>query len=176
MKKKFINFLKKLIALSVFNQNSCRIVEINTRKQEVVFHIKNRAIFIKSTFSEAIADLSIIDGLYSSEACWLGGYFGRALRSSFTGGDALKKAKSMSFLLKNARGQYQILFQNRSDEVGYYDKKTKKEYLEHPLTIANNEYIISRFDPSQACYIGILAGISMEKAILEPLYLCHPAK
>jgi hypothetical protein len=29
----------------------------------------------------------------------------------------------------------------------------------------NNNYIISEFDPSEACYIGILAGSSLERVL-----------
>ena len=77
----------------------------------------------------------------------------------------LVKAKNMSFLLKNTRGRYKIVFQNRNGDIGYFDQKTKKEFVEHPLTVAQSELLISRFDPSQACYIGLLAGISLEKAL-----------
>ena len=68
----------------------------------------------------------------------------------------------MSFLLTNTRGRYTISSEKRTGEIKYYDKKYKREYLEHPITIASNDYIISEFDSTQACYIGILAGICME--------------
>lgn len=155
----------KFITLLSSGLPGCRLVEVNTSLQEVVVHVRNRSVFLKCKLGEAVSDLSIIDQLDPAEACWLGGYFGRALRSSLEGRDAIKKAKSMSFLLSNKRGRYMIIFQNRNDEIGYIDKKTQREFVEHPLTVANNEHIISGFDPSQACYIGILAGISMEKAI-----------
>jgi len=68
-------------------------------------------------------------------------------------------------LLSNKTGQYCIAFQDRSGEVGYFDQKTRKEFLQQPLEMVKNTYLISQFDPSQACYIGLLAGISMEKKI-----------
>jgi hypothetical protein len=165
MRWKLNKILNKFKGLFSSDQASCRIVEINTSSQEVVFHFKYKAVFLRCKLTEAIADLSVIDNLIPWEACWLGGYYGRALRASIEGREALKKAKRMSFLLKNNRGRYRIVFQNRTGEIGYFDQKTKQEFIEHPLTVANNEHIISEFDPSQACYIGILAGISMEKTL-----------
>jgi len=138
------------------------LAEVNLATQEVVFRVKNRAIYVRCSFFEAVSNLSIIENLPPVEASWLGGYVGRALRTSEKKNKALKK---MSFLLKNEQGQYRIVFQNRAGEVGYYDKKTKKEFIEDPMSIVNNKYVISRFDPSQACYIGILAGLKMGKIL-----------
>ncbi len=142
-----------------------RIAEINTQTQEVVFHIRNKGVFLRCSLSEAIAINTIINDLTPWDACLLGGYFGRVLRTSVKKGIALKKAKSMSFLLKDNGSQYKIVFQNRDGKIGYIDRKQKREFLEHPVTIANAQHVISKFDPSQACYIGILAGISIEKSI-----------
>ncbi len=150
-------------ALLPDNQYSCRISEVNVISQEVIFHIINKNVFLKCLLSDAISNLSIINALGPSEACWLGGHFGKTLGETLERSSAIKKAKSMSFLLKNKRGSYRIVFQNRNGEIGYCNQKTKQEFIEHPFTIAANEYIVSCFDPSQACYIGILAGISMEK-------------
>lgn len=162
------SMLKKLRSwLSSFFKYSrdCRIVEIDTDAQEVLFQIKNSSTLMRYKFSEAISDLTIVNRLLPSEACWLGGYYGRALRASLEGREALKKVKSMNFLLSSRKGRYTIAFQNRNGEVGYFDKKTRQEIVEHPLTIASHQHIISEFDPSQACYIGILAGLEMEKAL-----------
>ncbi|PIQ42386.1 MAG: hypothetical protein COV52_05175 [Gammaproteobacteria bacterium CG11_big_fil_rev_8_21_14_0_20_46_22] len=81
------------------------------------------------------------------------------------GGEALKRAKKMNFLLSDKSGRYKIVFQNRNGEIGYFDQKSRQEFVEHPLTLVKNDYIISEFDSSQACFIGILAGVSIEKAI-----------
>jgi hypothetical protein len=156
--KKFLNFY-------VGRQNYCRIAEINVAAQQVTFHVKKKSLFLKYTFSEAVCDMGIIQSLSPVEACWLGGYFGRAFRACEAGRPILKRVKNGSFLLSSKRGRYKVVFENRTGEVGYFDKKSKKEFVEHPLTIANNPYLIAEFDSSQACYIGILAGASMEKMI-----------
>lgn len=142
-----------------------RIVNINLVKQEVVFQVVNKPLTITSTFVEAVGDAGVINNLSSNEACYLGGYYGRALRNSHNRSGALKQAKSQSFLLEGQGGKYQISFQNRAGEVGYFDKKTKEAFIDSPVALANNAYIISQFNACQACYVGILAGIFMEKSI-----------
>lgn len=120
---------------------------------------------INIDFESAICDPELINGLSPLETVLIGGYYGRALRAATEGRDGLKKAKQMSFLLKDSIGQYRIVSEYRSGEIEYIDKGTLQQFKEYPFAIAQNEYIVSQFDPSQACYIGLLAGISMEKAL-----------
>lgn len=158
--------LKSIKLLLPKYQYNYRIAEIDSFSQQVVIHIKSKNIFIRYSFSEAITHMNIIDEISPLEACWIGGYYGKSLRASFgKGQQALKKAEDMSFLLRKKRGLYKIMFQNRSGEIGYCNQNTGQEFVEHALTVANNLCLISNFDPSQACYIGILAGINMKRAL-----------
>jgi len=169
-----MRLIKSLV--NVWSRNStkgCRIVALDVVAQTVSFHVKNKAVVIRCKFSEAINNLEIIDQLSPHEACWLGGHFGRALRASLDGRAPLKKAKQMSFLLRKQEGRNRIVFENRTGEIGYIDTKTHQEYVEHPVAIATNDYVIALFNPNQACYIGILAGIRMEKALNIDDGLCH---
>jgi len=141
------------------------IVEVDISQSKATLRLVGKSVLTQYDFSQLVGDSTILSGLSAEQACLLGGCYGRAMRVSFEKGGALKKVKNMSFLLKNTQGKYRIVFQNRTGEIGYFDKKTKQEFIEQPLTVASNEHIISKFDPSQACYIGILAGISMEKTL-----------
>jgi hypothetical protein len=142
-----------------------RIEEIDVKHERVAIRCRGNRMVMKLTFAGVLRDEKLIAGLPALQACILGGYIGRALRASRSGRDALRRAKQMTFLLKNKCGRYKMVYQNRTGEVGYIDKKTKREFLEQPLVIVNHDYIMKEFDPSQACYVGILAGISMEKAL-----------
>jgi len=76
---------------------------------------------------------------------------------------AVKQAESLSYLLESKTGEYQISFQDRQSNIGYFNKLTNKQFISDPISLANNKSIISKFDSCQACYIGILAGIFMER-------------
>lgn len=163
--KLWTDFYKKIKLLLLDRQPRYKIAEINIESAQVVFRVKNKNVFFQCELSNAIINKDIIEGLSASEASWLGGYFGRCLRLKLEKSAAFRKIQTIPFLLTENNGQYQITFLNRDGQVGYLDRKIKKEFLEHPLTLVNNRHIISRFSNNQACYIGILAGISMEKAI-----------
>lgn len=162
IKHMFLNMIKFFL-----NKESFPYVleEIDMKSHVVIIRCRGTRTVIKQRIESLISDMVTIKGLSPKQACLLGGYYGRALRAAMEGRDALKKAKSMSFLLSNNHGHYKVLYQNRDGGIGYINQKTSREFVEHPLVIATSEHIISEFDSSQACYIGILAGISMEKAI-----------
>lgn len=152
-------------SLSFIYRTRYLLEEINDKTERVIIRCRGTRTIIKTSLSSVISDNKMIAGLSSIQACMLGGYYGRILRASLEGRQALKKVKNMSFLLTNEKGRHQIVFLNRIGDVGYYDKKACCEFVEHPLAIVNNNHIISGFEPSQACYIGILAGISIEKML-----------
>ena len=141
------------------------IEEINMKSHLVVIRCIGSRTIVKLTLESLVTDRTIINGLSAQQACMVGGYYGRLLRASLEGREAFKKVKNMTFLLNNKGKRYIIAFQNRNGNIGYYDKKTRQEFVEHPLSMVNHDYIIAGFDPSEACYIGILAGINIEKAV-----------
>lgn len=160
---KLIKAVKKL--LSCYQVAPYHLEEIDINAAAVVIRCRGTRSIIRMSLAEAVFDPHITSGLSPQQACYLGGYYGRLLRQSLVKGKALRKAKSMSFLLNDQQGQYRIAFQNRNGDLGYIDQKTGKEFIEAPLTIVSNEHIIKQFDPSQACYIGMLAGLSLERDI-----------
>jgi len=155
-----------------------RIEEIDACSRKLIIRCRGLRTVIKTSFEEAVYNADLIAGLSPIQACALGGHFGRAFRDQH-GDDhktSHKKASSMSFLLKNKTGKYCISFQDRSGEVGYFDRNTRKEFLQQPLEIVKDSHLIAQFDPSQACYLGLLAGLSIEKEIELNKKLGHRAE
>lgn len=140
-----------------------RISSIDSEKQTVVLHIIHKSIFIKQTFSEIISDSEIIEGLSCQQACWMGVYYGKALRAALDGKSHLKNIRKPSYLLKHNYGQYKIVGENRDGTIGCLHIKTREALTIHPVSIAKDDLFINHFDANQACYIGILAGMAMEK-------------
>jgi hypothetical protein len=143
------------------------VEEIDVSMQMVVIRCRGMDTVIRVTFAEAIADGKLVGGMSSMQACMLGGYYGRAMRLTMEGRSALRKAKNMNFLLCGEASRYKIIFQNRDGDIGYFDQGSRKEYTESPLALVENSYIISNFDAREACYIGILAGINLEKSLSQ---------
>ena len=131
--------------------------------QSVLLHIKHKNIFIKQTFSEIISTPSILDGLSCKHACWIGIYYGKALRMALESKKNHKNFYKPNYLLKHKHGLYKIISENRNGTIDCLHIRTKKELNATPLLISQDEKLLKLFDPSQACYIGILAGIEISK-------------
>ncbi len=160
--------LQKMFArLPMSKRFPYKIEEINIQKDLVILRCVGTRTIIKLALEDIIADSGIINGLCPGQACILGGCYGRMMRSSPDRNKKLKKVKEMTFLLSNKSGRYIIRCQYRNGDIGYINKKTRQEFTEHPLTLVNNYYIISEFDSTEACYIGILAGSSLERAMIS---------
>jgi hypothetical protein len=140
-----------------------RISGIDQDNQTVMLHVIHKRIFIKLTFSEIISNTEVIEGLSSQNACWIGVYYGMALRRALDRKGSLKNIKKPTCLLKHEYGSYKILCENRDGTIGCLHLKSRKELTIDPISIAKDELLIKQFDATQACYVGILAGIAIEK-------------
>jgi len=140
-----------------------RISSIDPENQTAILHLIHKSIFIKQTFAEIISDTEIIEGLSCQQACWIGVYYGKALRNALKSKSHFKNIKKPSYLLQHKYGCYKIVSENRDGTIGCIHIKTRKELIAHPVSIAQDNTFIKHFDANQACYIGILAGIAIEK-------------
>lgn len=174
--KKWSSFCKLLVIVTAamkgtflmlrsYKSHPYFIEEIDVSNQKVVIRCRGTKTIIKADYSTVIGDENLINGISPIQASIVGGYYGRALRSAMKGNGVLKQTKKMDFLLRHKVGRYKVVFQARNGDIGYFDQKSRQEFIEHPVTIVNNNHIISEFDPSQACYIGILAGSSLERVL-----------
>lgn len=170
--KKYINIKKIVLKFcSLFKSVSAeikslkklcfRVEEIDLNAKVVVMRCQGTCTIIKLSLAEAISDHVVISSLSSYEACWLGYYYAKSHRVFASERNKLIEASNRkSFLLCFFRGRYKITSQDRNGNVTYIDVKTKKIFTDSPQNICKNEHIISQFDPTQACYIGILAANS----------------
>ena len=168
--KKINLFLSKIWAgLHVKRHLICyRISSIDSENQTAILHVIHKNIFIKKTFSEIISNLELIESLSCQQACWIGIFYGKALRKALKGTSPLKSIKKPNYLLRHNYGAYKIICENRDGTIGCLHINTRKEINTYPLIIANDNIFINQFDANQACYIGILTGIALEKGELLP--------
>ena len=168
--KIIVNLLKSLLLTlkNISNSNHSRpiyyrISSIDFDTQTAILHVIHKNIFIKQTFSQLISNTEIIEGLSCQQACWIGVYYGKALRAALNGKNNLRDIKKPTYLLKHKYGRYKIISEYRDGTIVCIHVKTRKELNVNPLAIAEDDIFIKHFDANQACYIGILAGIEMEK-------------
>lgn len=162
---KIFNYIRNYIS---GGRDTCRLLEIDLSKQEVKFQVKMKLPVLKCSIGEAINELNLVTHISAIEACYLGGHYGRMISARWVDSSISRKEnKKITLLMTNNEGRYQILYKDRSGNIGYYDKKLQKEFIESPLMIVNNEKLVSSFNSSQACFIGISAGLLLGKKTLK---------
>ena len=169
--QKMIAIIKnKLLATYVALKNSYyyrpiyyRLSSVDVKQQTAILHVINKSIFIKLTFSDIIFNKDIIEGLSCEHASWIGIYYGKMLRSSADEKTNVKSIKKPSYFLNHHDGRYKIISEKRDGTIECLHIKTKNIVSAHPLSIVEDSVFINYFDANQACYIGMLAGISIEK-------------
>lgn len=144
----------------IINSPHYRIEEIDLDKQTVTLYCRGGVTIFSLHFSDIISDQAIISKLRSRQACFLGYYYGKMVRE-FTETSKSTVARNINngFMLKHKTGRFRIFSQDRKGLITYIDTKTQKSINDMPANIASNQKLISNFDPCQAYYIGILAGM-----------------
>jgi hypothetical protein len=137
-----------------------RIDEIDIVSQKITLALRGKNIAVKINIKNAICDKNIIRGLSSTHACWVGYYYGSWYKNN-RGKDNIKckEHPRFSFLLESHNETYKILYQKRGGLLCYMNAYTLEMHESQPIDLAKNPAVISKFGPSQACYIGILSGL-----------------
>lgn len=151
--------------IKAYFESPLRLEEIDTDARMVVLRSRGARAILKISIAEAVTDPLVLSNLLPMQACWLGYYAGQLYgdlgvvkKNIFSG------SRAAEFKLHFKKGRYKITSQNRRGDIEYIDTHKNVIYRDLPLRIARNNAVISHFDPSQACYIGVLAGMEMHKA------------
>lgn len=161
--RKFLELVKSFFKVSIdlwhkSKTSLYRIEEICISKREIVFYGHDSRTIIKASFEEAINTPGIIFNLPSIHACWIGYYYGKALR------EGQLTPKNMSFLLRPSKRRYNIIsLDHRRSTITYIDLKDRSEYTTSITELAKNHEFLENIGPSQACYIGVWTGIEVAK-------------
>lgn len=151
-------------ALKQVDTTAIKIEEIDLGNKVVVLRSKGAIATLKIPLVEVMADPYIIPKLSPSQACWLGYYVGLLYDTSERlYQDQLLKKSGYGFMLKNEKGHFRILSQNRKGEITYIDSLTHATQSDFPINIVQDNAVIKKFDSTQACYIGMLAGFHVLK-------------
>jgi len=125
--------------------------------------INTNAIF-HASLSEIVLDYDILHGLHPIQACYIGIEYGKYINNL---NDDIKNKKIKNHMANNSPmakyGNYQLCYQDREGNLCFIDVTTNKEHIMNPRDIALNEELISNFDASQAFFIGLNAGIKINK-------------
>lgn len=161
-KKKILNFLKSIF-YRAFKSNSslCHIEEIDLVRNVIVIHCRGVDAPIKLSFDEIINDSVMLSNFSSKHASWIGYYYGKYYKGLVN----QKRHCNIpfSFSQTTPHEKCSVTMVTRHGNLVYVNHATNTTHTMHPIRIMANKDLIMRFEPMQACYIGILSGISEEK-------------
>ena len=142
-----------------------RIAEIDTQNHVFSLQVKGRNLLITKDFFETISTENLIQNMSSLDASSIGFYCARLFYSSKSSSKTSEKNSfNFPFALTHQYGRYELIGQDlRTQEITYVDKVHRTQFKELPTAVIQSDYIINKFDPTQACYIGVLAGRLVEK-------------
>lgn len=159
--KDFLHILSKFFKLYSFEKNHrYKIEEINECSNRVVISCRGKGVTLISTIEEIGFDEYIINFLPPHQACWIGYYFGK--QWSINKEDKKNTKKCDSQYPKHHDSDYKIICQNRLGEIIYQNSHSGLVYKTEPIELAKSK-TITKFNPSQAFYIGFLAALKNVK-------------
>ena len=164
--------LKKLYDSADFlRRTPYRIEEVNLRNDQVTIQCRGINAIVKLSLTEIICDTTIIDGLPSIQACWLGYHYIKSRPKYDTAISNKEKSPQIQFALRYGDDdRYKIVsFLYRSSELTYFDFKQNRVVKGKITKISQNTFFLNNIHPSQAFYVGMLVGHEVVKHGIEVL-------
>lgn len=161
MRRWWCECLRLIRAIRLSRAARYRIDEMDVERQTLSLYCVGTSTFITMRFIDVIDDVGILHDLSPVQAAWIGYYYGRSYREAITSGR--EPQPCLEVPLDARRGKYKIVANDLSRGIVYKDRRTQQVMTMPLLELAKNDYVLSHFDPTQACYIGILAGIESVK-------------
>lgn len=151
--------------LRQFSKPAFRLDKINSENCTASIYCRGARVVINQKIHEVICNANIIHNMNSIQSSYLGYHYGLLLENSKSDVSfLLTKKRRSKFFLNFSKGENIILSITRDGHINYKNKNSDEINTKSPLDIYRNESSLIYFEPSQACYIGILAGLSQRKS------------
>jgi len=142
------------------NTATCKIEEIDVDKNIVVIHCYGLSAIIKTSITKVIYDSAVISNLPPYQAALLGYYYGVGHRDH-----SLEFNNILEFSTGDTDFECKIDMLNRKGRLVYTDNKLNNSFISSPRKIFSCRNTLNKFSPSEACYVGILAGLHLSRNI-----------
>ncbi len=142
-----------------------RIEHIDIEKQTIVVHTRGINAPLHLKFDAIIKEEALLNSFSSRHASYIGYYYG------IHNGKTLETANARGYFhcfTDNPLKKYTIRGLDRHRNLIYIDQINNNQMTRSPDQIMALTDLIINFPPLQACYIGILAGISHTKSQKKP--------
>ena len=148
-----------------------KIIDIHGTHIYVLQCVNSKSIF-QADISEIISDTDILYNLHPIQSCFIGLEYANYLKTK-----TLTKVPSITekpLSKKNSKpleGDLTLKHQDRRGDICYIDHKTNEEFVSSPKDIVSSNHLIERFHADEAFYIGLCAGIKINRSPDNVIYL-----
>lgn len=143
----------------------CRIEEIDLVNNKIVVYCRGTEATINLSFDQIINDIAMISNFSPKHASWIGYYYGKYYAAML--GKKSNYNVPFEFLTHEDNEEFCIKMLARQGLLVYLNKETNELNYMRPIKIMATDYLITKFNPVQACYIGILSGIAASKSTID---------
>jgi hypothetical protein len=134
----------------------------------IILHCRGVKSPIKLKFNEIVHDVTILANLSPQHASWIGFYYGKDYHALLRANNSdHNTSHNFNFVFRESDKRYRIVFQDRQGNIVFLDVMTNEMITKSPIAILSIESLISKFDSIEACYIGILWGMSHSKRLTK---------
>ena len=146
-----------------YNKQLCRLEDIDLVNKTVFIQCSGIVTsLIKVKLEDIIRDEVILYNLSSTQAAWVGYYYG-INHGEIIQNNVSKNHTTAYSVETQSSDEFEILMLDRKGNLLYINKANNKNFVSSPLSILNSKKILNKFSPPQACYVGILAGLNISK-------------
>ena len=122
----------------------------------------NKSNIFMVKLEDLVFDTTILWGLTPFEASCVGIEYAAFFYNKKTAGGITKQPK-ISQYMRCRYGSYELLFQNRTGQLVFMHRSSLHYFMMVPEAIAFSKELIEEFDAAQAFYIGLLAGLKLNR-------------
>ncbi|MFZ2315132.1 MAG: hypothetical protein WAW86_05685 [Gammaproteobacteria bacterium] len=137
-----------------------KIINFDSKNKKYLLQCINSKATFNATLKEIVDDQDIVGALHPIQSCYVGieyaNYFSQI---------PVELTKNTYTCSQSRYGKYSLRFLDRKKNVGFLDCASNSEMLMDPRDIALSNVFIKEFDSIHAFYIGIQAGVKMNKTI-----------
>lgn len=160
-------FQNLIIKLNNFSKPKFRLDKIVTETKKANIYCRGSRVTIEQDIAEIVLNPKIIQNMEPIHSSYIGYYYGLLYdvtnkEISFT--QNTKKEKQ--FYLNYLHDKYVLLSIHRDGKVSYSKNESIADdtLIKKPIEIYRNHLLLSQFESSHACYIGLLVGMDQRKS------------
>lgn len=163
-----INFAKFIKKYAAAKNHICRLEEVDNHSRTVIICYYGIPSSVVLRIDEVVSDIALLANLSPFHASVIGYHYGIYYTEEMRKMSASSSyPKVENFVFSGSQQQCKLIMQDRGGRIIYFDKSKDQYYANSPSYILGKPSLIGKFNSVEACYIGMLCGISVVRNVIN---------